>query len=244
MKTVILLICVCVSAAFGQAKMSREDYRYSVFIPEDRWREIDGKTNYAKGEGWMQFKGKVISVAKDGVLLNGWYFKPGSLTYDDYEKSVFFVKDFPYRVADDENVGGSHDFTAKYAGTYEYVSALGAKKTVRKLDYGTICEAPKVPDPTPELLRARHLAEVERQAKVRAAELKHHQELAAKDDAYGLLRMGERYLKGDGVEYDAVKGKQYLTKAADKGNDAAKRLLEKLSTISTNQPPIITIKKP
>lgn len=46
-------------------------------------------------------------------------------------------------------------------------------------------------------------------------------ESASKGDAYGLLRMGERYRDGDGVEKDLVKAKSYLEKAAEAGSPTA-----------------------
>ncbi len=63
------------------------------------------------------------------------------------------------------------------------------------------------------------------QAKV----LKSNQDLADKGDAYGLLRMGERYRDGEGVEKDLAKAKDYLTKAAAAGSQTAANELSKLN---------------
>lgn len=63
----------------------------------------------------------------------------------------------------------------------------------------------------------------------RDAELKHHQALAAQGDAYGQLRMGERYLKGDGVEEDRALAMEYLSKAAAQGNESAKDTLKDIT---------------
>ncbi|HEV2691704.1 MAG TPA: hypothetical protein VG347_02295 [Verrucomicrobiae bacterium] len=51
--------------------------------------------------------------------------------------------------------------------------------------------------------------------------LQANQEAAAQGDAYGLLRMGERYRDGEGVEQDLVKARDYLKKAADAGSPTA-----------------------
>ena len=59
---------------------------------------------------------------------------------------------------------------------------------------------------------------------------------AAKGDAYGLLRMGERYRDGDGVEKDLAKAKDYLTKAVAAGSPTAADELSKLNRGSTNSP--------
>lgn len=56
-----------------------------------------------------------------------------------------------------------------------------------------------------------------------------HQQLAEKGDAFGLFRMGERYLKGDGVPKDEAKGRGLLERAAAKGESDAKAILDTLS---------------
>jgi TPR repeat protein len=54
-----------------------------------------------------------------------------------------------------------------------------------------------------------------------------NQAQADKGDAYGLLRMGERYRDGDGVPKDLVKAKDYFTKAVAAGStDAANELAQ------------------
>jgi hypothetical protein len=51
--------------------------------------------------------------------------------------------------------------------------------------------------------------------------LKNNEDLAGKGDAYGLLRMGERYRDGEGVPKDLAKAKQYLQKAVTAGSPEA-----------------------
>jgi hypothetical protein len=51
--------------------------------------------------------------------------------------------------------------------------------------------------------------------------LKSNQDAADKGDAYGLLRMGERYRDGEGVSKDLTKARDYLTKAAAAGSQTA-----------------------
>jgi uncharacterized protein len=58
--------------------------------------------------------------------------------------------------------------------------------------------------------------------------LKYNQDLAAKGDAYGQLRMGERYRDGDGVEKDLFKAREFLTAAANQGSVGASNALQKL----------------
>lgn len=66
--------------------------------------------------------------------------------------------------------------------------------------------------------------------------LKWNQEQADKGDAFGLLRMGERYRDGDGVPKDLAKARQYFTKAVAAGAPDADKALSKLNQVSTNFP--------
>lgn len=61
--------------------------------------------------------------------------------------------------------------------------------------------------------------------------LKNNQDLADKGDAYGLLRMGERYRDGEGVPKDLAKARDYLTKAAEAGSQTAS---DELKTLPAN----------
>ncbi len=105
------------------------------------------------------------------------------------------------------------------------------------------CGSPKpveVAPPTPEELAKRAKAQEiaaeqarqKRQAEQQKAQeslaraLKLNQDSADKGEAYGLYRMGERYWKGEGVDKDAAKARDYLTQAAAAGNLSAKTLLE------------------
>ena len=56
-----------------------------------------------------------------------------------------------------------------------------------------------------------------------------NEKLAADNDVYGQLRMGERYLAGDGVEKDLVKAEAYLRQAASQGSPTAVQELKLLA---------------
>ena len=80
--------------------------------------------------------------------------------------------------------------------------------------------------------RAVEIAQKAAAAKMQAAALaalKANQDAAAKGDMFGLLRMGERYRDGDGVEKDLGKAREYLQKAADAGSPTAKEELSNLN---------------
>jgi TPR repeat protein len=61
-----------------------------------------------------------------------------------------------------------------------------------------------------------------------AQALKENEKLAAQNDPYGQLRMGERYLRGDGVPKNPVLGRAYLRQAADQENPTAMEELKNL----------------
>ncbi len=64
--------------------------------------------------------------------------------------------------------------------------------------------------------------------KLAASALAENERLAAQGDAYGELRMGERYLAGDGVEKDIFKAREFLQRAADHGSRTAAAELNRL----------------
>ena len=68
------------------------------------------------------------------------------------------------------------------------------------------------------------MAKEKKEAKLQAIKnkaLKSNQDAADRGDDYGLLRMGERYRDGDGVEKNLTKAREYLTKAAAAGSSTA-----------------------
>jgi TPR repeat protein len=64
--------------------------------------------------------------------------------------------------------------------------------------------------------------------KLAAKTLEENERLAAQGDAYGELRMGERYLTGDGVAKDIFKARDYLQRAAEQGSQTAANELNRL----------------
>jgi hypothetical protein len=64
--------------------------------------------------------------------------------------------------------------------------------------------------------------------KLAAKTLAENERLAAQGDAYGELRMGERYLTGDGVAKDIFKARDYLRRAAEQGSQTASDELNRL----------------
>lgn len=192
-----------------------------AFVPKDPWRVIDGQTNFAKGPDWKQFTGTVVDVKPTGILMRGWFGRP---LEDDGESREFFVVNFPYEVADNEIISLNQILVAKESG----VLTFGINTTVRRLDYGKIWIPPaKVPLTAEQQASVKLAASKKAQAAAESA-LKYNEDLASKGDAYGQLRMGERYRDGDCVEKDLSKAREMFSKSAAQGNLAATAALEKL----------------
>jgi len=77
------------------------------------------------------------------------------------------------------------------------------------------------------LVNAKLKAAVEKKHAAEMA-LKANESAAATGDAYGLLRMGERYRDGEGVAKDLAQARNFLHQAALKGSDTAARELAAL----------------
>ena len=141
----------------------------------------------------------------------------------------FLVVNFPYQVAEDQMIPELDQSTktflcAKPAGTYTYTTVAGASRTIWKLDYGHIYVPPPPAPPTPEQIAA----EQKKRKQTEASTIKWLQDQADQGEAYAQRRLGERYMKGDGVETNLVKAKELLTKAAAQGDQDATDMLTKL----------------
>ena len=222
----------------------QEALALAAWIPDDPWRVIDGKTNWAKAPGWMQFAGKVVEVQPKGIRIHGIYGEPGTVVYDpkDYDiNKDFFVRGFPYSVAENDFIGSVMHLTGMLNGTYTYPTVTGGSATLHELLYGEPCSAPQ---PSPEQIKAiqdAHKAKADAAKKAKqdadTRTLKWNQDQAEQGDSYGLLRMGERYRDGDGVGKDESKARENLTRSAALGNNTARDELSNLSlNVTTNVP--------
>ena len=221
-----------------EAAMNKLEDRRKYFQPSDPWRYLDGETVSVRSQGFVQFVGRVIEVHGKGIRVEGYYgapcIWPGNVSPGSYPDRTdagripipqgfeFFVKDYPYRIYDGQFICWEDCRMAKIGGDYKYSTVGGTIRTLRMLEYGTITSAPPPIPLTPEQIAAKNKKNEEAQAAV----LRHHQKLAAQGDAYGLFCMGERYLKGNGVETNIIKGRAFLMRAAVEGNTEAKALLE------------------
>ena len=208
------------------------------FIPKDPWREINGQTNYAKGEGWVQFAGKIVAVKPYGIWLEGNFSKPPFTYYfnprlDNYQEREFFVKNYPYQCAYDDSLISSQNLTAKESGVYTFTNTTGGTTTVRQLDYGVPC------DPPAELVEKAIKAEKD-QAEVRAEAIKKQKQesderavkwlltQAANGDASAQCSLGLHYLNGQGCETNREQAIYWLQKSAAQGYTEASNKLASL----------------
>lgn len=70
--------------------------------------------------------------------------------------------------------------------------------------------------------------------KAAARALQEDETLAGEGDAFGELRMGERYLSGDGVGKNSAQAKMYFQRAADSGSPTAAEELNRLAGPATD----------
>jgi hypothetical protein len=222
------------------------DSEYRNFIPKDPWRAIDGKTNYAKGDGWDGFFGKVLEVQSNGIRIEGDCVRPGANTiihpeqgemipegYYATHQEEFFVENYPYQCTESESLSLSENLTAKEVGVYTYQTVMGGTRTIPKLVYGVPCAVPA------ELVE-KAIQTAKAQADAKAAAIKRQKEESDKNavkwlltqvtngDASAQCDLGERYLNGQGVETNRETAIYWLTQAANQGDIEASNMLTKL----------------
>jgi hypothetical protein len=187
------------------------------------FRSFNGVVLGTRATNFVRFYGEVLGTQSGGVRIEGGFVRASDPSSTPY-RGEFLVKNFPWDVADGSKVGWELCMLALPTENVSYVTVLGGTRKLRALDYGIPCAAPIVQGSTVATNRTAKAAEV---SHVEAA-LKKHQELAAAGDDYGLLRMGERYIAGDGVERSEKLAREYFEKAAAKGNADAAAALAKL----------------
>jgi TPR repeat protein len=102
--------------------------------------------------------------------------------------------------------------------TQTSTEVIGSHHTLIKLEYGVVCGPPAA---LTALL-------AEKRSKAKAKTISTYQEMADKGNDYGQLRMGEYYLKGDGVEKDEAKARAFFKASAEQGNIEAADWLKTL----------------
>ncbi len=208
--------------------------------PTAFFRRVGDATNAI--DDMKVIEGQVLQVVDHGVLLTTISEEPGSWNRA-YTGPVVFVDDFPFAVVDEDKV----TVQAIRTGTYRYTATTGAIKTVAEYSCGTPVSptkqmldekalsikgeidsfAGRLQEEAAKVQKAKELAEEKKKASQLAA-LQANEDAAKKGDAYGLLRMGERYRDGEGVEKDIIKAKEFLKRSADAGSITAGEELSRL----------------
>lgn len=116
------------------------------------------------------------------------------------------------------------------AGVYRYgdepIELWQPADFVNKPPATPIVQAPALsPQELAKIKAQKQAVEEKRKQAAEASTVKWLQDQAAQGDASAECSLGERYLKGDGVDKDPTKAKDLLTKASAHGNDRAKDLL-------------------
>ena len=195
----------------------------------DPLRMLDGTNIIPVGKGWVSFQGTIKEVLPDGVLVRTSVI--GLSINNRYSSEIggdiFFVSHYPYPVVANDMIGYDtvYRLYALPAGIYtytnnvesSYANSIEQRHSYHKLEYGIV--------PTTAQIAAFKKAQ---QDKATARAVQVNQEAADKGDAYGMLRMGERYRDGDGVPKDLAKSREYLTKASNAGSVTAQEALDKL----------------
>ncbi|MBW8863725.1 MAG: sel1 repeat family protein [Verrucomicrobia bacterium] len=221
-----------------------------LIYSKDPWRSVDGATNSIASPGWVEFQGIAHNITPDGVLFQGKFGPVLSIHTDNtyqkhlagtdariaagqtgdavpkvYGEDFFVVKNFPYPVVVGLRKRGTHGYEQlmAFAGGYcTYTNPTGQVLTLKLLDYGTPC--------TKIWSQEEIAAAGAKKQAVQDKVLKSNMDAAARGDAYGLMRMGERYRDGEGVDKDLEKAKTYLQKAANAGSPTAAEELKALPT--------------
>lgn len=168
---------------------------------------------------WKCVGGEVISVVAEGVLIS------------QGRSSTAFIRHCRDHAIDGQ---GIYTYAVRTGGVYQYETAIGARATAEEYDVGEALTAEELKalqpkPPTPEQVAAQKSKTTAVNDRAAAAALKSNQDAAARGDEYGQLRMGQRYLAGEGVARDAAQARKYFILAASQGNTSASNALQRLN---------------
>lgn len=206
------------TAATAYQNQMRIDNTHS----DSGWRVINGFTNQVTDK-WVQFYGTVLEVHGGGVRIQGWFVTlDGALNFN----GEFFVAGFAGDVAQGDPLDSFTVWHALPGGVYKYNTVSGGTRTLHQLIYGTPCAAPQK---SPEQILAAQKNLARKKTEGAAAALKANLSQCAAGDAYGQLRMAERYRDGDGVATNLSRARVLFEMSADQDNPTAVRELAQLT---------------
>ncbi|MGO9477046.1 MAG: tetratricopeptide repeat protein [Limisphaerales bacterium] len=234
MKKIILLAITALSA-FGADTNTIRVFTTNYVAAASNYRDVDGQLyNVDFSVKWETKRCYFNELLEQGALMaeitkvvdhigRSAIDAPGMPAYQPFYKQVpgqkFLVKDFtpPQGMISGDTAElrvlriGQTNFNGEILPLYDF----GTPHMIPVVTSKAQLEA----DQEKATATKKHAADVA---------LKSNQDAAAKGDAYGLLRMGERYRDGDGVEKDLAKAREYLQKSADAGSPTAAEELSKL----------------
>jgi TPR repeat protein len=189
------------------------------------WRVVDGITQHV-AVTWCVFNGRVLQTSPDGVRVDGAY----ASIYPDGAVSCggeFFVKHFPYSLADGDSLPAY--VAGLPEGVYTYTTVMNAERSIHCLDFGVPCNEPQwaidaetnKPLVTPDQVAARRaLAE---------SNVVHYLECQASNgDVDCECELGEKFMTGDGaiLFQDKGAGQIWLRRAEYGGSIEASNYLQ------------------
>ncbi|HEX4265179.1 MAG TPA: hypothetical protein VH597_12640 [Verrucomicrobiae bacterium] len=221
-----------------QAKHAQELRTQEMIAAYNRhpWRIFNGGTNFVAGCDMVQFCGKVVEVQPEGIRIMGDFGESphyyGSDAYHD-DNREFFVKNFPFSVAENEVISIQEHFLGRYIGTYSYTAVSGGSRTIRAIDYGTPCLPP--PEWVSKYNEAVSKANAAAKARSQLAQfiaqsnaviwLAPEATNGSVSAQYGLAL---HYLKGQGCETNRDLAIYWLKKCSQQGNEDAVAKLNSL----------------
>jgi TPR repeat protein len=214
----------------GGGGIVSQNPRSGADITRKEYRKIDGKVYSTLEMGLVD--AKVSYLESENILILQWEKFDGTET--------IALKNYPQEAISGKSIYccakrmGVYNWNGTPVGLWDY----GIKPTADEIKekQAQEFEEYKKTQAQQEFERIRLAAIAKANQDARDAQkqataarvLKLNQDAAAKGDLFGLLRMGERYRDGDGVEKDLAKAKEYLQKAADAGSPTAVDELSKL----------------
>jgi hypothetical protein len=190
----------------GAHRISRHAYEASVEVGQT-YRRADGAE---LGDGMERVPISDI-VPVSGIVQSG-------PQYEDPPKPVVLTPETTFILQSEDRIQtpgilytDTNGFTVSQKQLYIWAKAVEAEREQKKEQ------------------QDEEMQMINDQAARRAAKsLRDTEEAAARGDAFAELRMGQRYLEGDGVPKDVLKARKFLQDAADQGSPTAVEELERL----------------
>jgi hypothetical protein len=224
--SLVLLLILVPSISFGQ-NLPADPYRKIGNGYYDLTQPLGSEwLNSERSSGPILVQYKIDQVLDDGLLVHEARFNGYSGT--TVEDKPFFLTNYPgYKnLTDNQKI----KFIALRVGSYKFTDTEGALRTIPLYDYGIPVSAQEMnaalyPPLTPEQKAAQAKAEQARHTAGQQAIVKFYQPKAEAGDGFAQMRLGEIYLRGEGVETNTDLARKWLSAAITNGYPQATNLL-------------------